>query len=286
MNPKGKPWRFVFFLGICTLLLSFVPKAYAAVWPTIVSRHSVTIDAHETVDNVLVIGRGVVVSGSVPETLIVWQGNVHLAASARVGRLLDVGGVVNQAPGAKIGDLVTVSTASPVWNTVLLAAGLVMGLWIVRALLAAALLLIPVVISAFLGQRLPALETAKGQSFSRTGVMGFLVSMAVIGGAVVLAATVIGLPLSALLLLGYLGVGLLGWTSVSQWLGDIVGEAFFSSRTRGFRSFIGASGLVAFVNIPVVGSFLFVWWWCVGIGAMTGALLDRYKRRPGRGETP
>lgn len=282
MNPKMRGGVLVLWLTVC-LLAWGGPPAQAASRIPVVSRQTLTIRPHQILDSLLVVGHSVTVAGTV-QNLVVWEGNVWLMPSGHVVHLLDIGGSVHRAAHATVGDLVVIGTNTAVGNTLLLGAGLTLGLAGLRTFLSVLFFLIPVLIGPALDVWLRPLVTVIEPNPRRIGVQGLLVSVAVLGMGTALALTLIGLPLSLLLGIAYLGAGVLGWAAVGRWVGTRV-EAWFPARSRAFHTMVGAGVLVASMNLPVIGVFLGFGAWCLGIGSVTAILRRRYVRPRGGAPT-
>ena len=283
MNAKARRWLLVLWVTGCLIGLVAGPRALAAGLPNLVSRHAITIPAQQAIDNVLVLGHRVTVAGRV-QNLVVWEGNVRLMPSARVGHLLDVGGTVRHAPQAAVKDMAVIGTNAVVGNTLLLGAGLTLGLGMVRTLLSVLFFFIPWVLGSVLERWLEPLAAVIESAPRRTGIRGFFVSMAVLGIGIALALTLVGLPISLLLGMGYLGAGFLGWTAVSRWVGAWVAPGWFPSRSRTSHILVGAGVLVASINLPVIGVFCWLGAWWMGIGALAEMLRRWYDGRRHGGE--
>ncbi|WP_258110587.1 hypothetical protein [Alicyclobacillus sp. SP_1] len=267
-----------FLIGIASL--ANTPAAHAAFKDSILSVNPVVVNRGEAIKDVAVIGHNVVISGDVYEALLVVNGNVRLTPTARVGVLVDFGGTVETAPGAQVHAEYTVSWGSPFWNSVLLGSGLVLLVWAFRMAFSAALLAVPLLLSIVLGKWLDRPADVIAQSVRRTGAVGLLTALGTLAVSGVLAITILGLPVSAILLLCYGILGLAGWSTVSLWLGRILAHAFsYGDRPRWLQCIMGAAVLMAFISVPTAGVLLFLLSWLVGTGAVTIVLWQWFESR-------
>ncbi len=106
------------------------------------------------------------------------------------------------------------------------------------------------------------------------GIAGAILTGLLSMGALVLAATVIGIPLAALLLLALASAGLLGFVA----LGRAIGDRFPGLRDRGgWISFLGGAALLTVVSfLPWVGPALIV---LAALPALGAALISRFGNR-------
>lgn len=275
MNPKIRGWVLVLWMGVCLFAWGGPPVEAASRIP-IVSHQTLSIQSQQTVDSVLVVGHAVTVAGTV-QNLVVWEGDVRVTSSGHVVHLLDIGGAVHRAAHATVGDLVVIGTNTAVGNTLLLGAGLGLGLAALRTFLSAFFFLVPILLGPALEVWLRPLVAVIESAPRRIGVQGLLVSFAVLGVGIALALTLIGLPLSLLLGIAYLGAGVMGWATVGRWIGTRI-QAWFPPRSRAFHTMAGATAMVASINLPVIGVFCWFGAWFLGVGSVTEILRRRYAR--------
>jgi hypothetical protein len=107
------------------------------------------------------------------------------------------------------------------------------------------------------------------------GLAGTILAGLLMGGALVLALTVIGIPLSMLLLMALSAGGLLGYVGLSQAIGDL----FPPIRRKGpwVAFLVGVSLLTAVAFLPYVGPVIVA---LVGLPALGAALISRFGNRP------
>ncbi|WP_026974654.1 hypothetical protein [Alicyclobacillus contaminans] len=254
-------------------------RAYAGIGRDVVSRHAVVIPAGEKAEDVLVIGNNATVSGTVTDTIVVLQGTVHLTSTARVDTVINVGGQVTEDPGAHVGAVYTLAFTQPFLNSLSLGVAMVVALWAVRLALSAALVAVPTVLALLVQARLHAPVSYLEKSVRRTGLTGLL---ATVGAAILCAITaiiIIGLPVTAVLLLLYTLVGCVGLTCVSYWLGGLTKIGRVQDGPIWLKTLVGATFMMAFGNIPVVGPVLLMVAWLVGIGCVTAWLWQRWSSR-------
>ncbi|MCL6517084.1 hypothetical protein [Alicyclobacillus sp.] len=253
---------------VFSLLITGPAPVFAASGKDVLSRQMVTIPQGEVAEDVLVIGNDATVSGVVYDNLVVVGGDIHLTGTARAGVVIDLGGHLTEDPGAHANAVFTLSFRQPFLNSLAIGSALVVAVWSLRLALSAALVALPVLVSVLLRSYLDRPVSFVSQSVRRTGLMGLLVSVVFGALGTVAAITVVGLPITAILLCVYAGIGVVGLGGVSAWIGRMT---VFGAPERPLwlRTLLGATFLMAFGNIPMVGPILLTIAWWVGVGAVT-----------------
>jgi hypothetical protein len=131
-------------------------------------------------------------------------------------------------------------------------------------------------LAAALVWALPALTARAAQAARRrpawTLLAGFVALVAVPAGSVVLAVTLIGLPLAAIVLLAYLALLLLGYVASGIALGDAVLSRWRSSGAgSGWRAGAAALGVLllgVLTLLPWVGAMVAFLTLIAGMGAL------------------
>lgn len=264
-------WKVSLSFVLAAMFLGFFTgptPVFAADGREVVSRQAVNIPQGEVAEDVLVIGNDATVSGVVYDNLVVVGGDIHLTGTARAGVVIDLGGHLTQDPGAHANAVYTLSFGQPFLNSLAIGSALVVAVWALRLALSAALVALPVLVAVLLRSYLDRPVSYVVQSVRRTGLMGLLVSVVFVALGAVSAITVIGLPITAILLCVYLALGVVGLTGVSAWIGRMT--AFGApERPVWFQTLLGSTLLMAFGNIPMVGPILLSFAWWVGVGTVT-----------------
>jgi hypothetical protein len=288
VNSRRAWWKLLLagLLGACFLSGSTqTVLAYADTERDIITQQPVNIPIGERVDEVLVIGNDAIISGTVADAVVVINGNIHLTSTARTGVVIDLGGQVTQDPGAHADGVYTLSFSRPFLNSLTVGSALVIAIWAMRLALSAALVAFPVLFSLIFRSILNVPVSYLETSVRRTGLTGVLVSVVFAAVAGITAITIIGLPVSAILLLLYAIVGLIGFTCVSLWVGRMAKVGGIQEPSIWLQALIGATFVVAFGNLPLMGPFLLMIAWLVGIGAVTMWIWQGWQFRKGRRTT-
>jgi hypothetical protein len=222
----------------------------------------------------------------VTDTLVVVNGNVHLTSTARTGIVIDLGGQITQDPGARADAVYSLSFQQPFLNSLLVGSVLALTVWAMRLAMSVALISFPVALAFIFRSRLERPVSYLETSLRRSALTGVLTSVVFFAFSGVVAITIIGLPIAVILLLLYVMIGLLGFSSVSVWLGSMVNLRGVHNPPVWLRALVGAVFIVAFGNIPVVGPILLVALWLVGMGSVTAWVWQRRKSRRRKGTTP
>lgn len=276
---------FMLSLAVTACALVFFPqKAFASTVTSTVNtlpdgtiiRHSATlISRNQIVEDVVVFGHDVTVLGTVSDNLLVVNGNVNLGPQAHVGLVIDLGGQVITQPGAKLKNVMSFWLHGPIQNSAAVGAvGLVL-VWVGRLMLSVLVVVVPVAVSFLLRPWLVPLQGYLKQSARRAGVIGLLSSLLVFGLALLFAVTIAGLPVSAVIMLSYVGVGFAGLSVASVWIGGLANRFQPSQQPVWLQSLIGATFLMAFMNVPLFGPLIFLAVWLLGYGAVSSWMIER-----------
>src|SRR5579875_1341153 len=235
----------------------------------IVSQQATTIQKDQIVEDVVVLGHDVTVSGDVSEILVVIDGNIHLTSTSRTGIAVDLGGNIIQDTGAHVNAVYHASLTTPFWNGALFGGTFVLLLWVGMLAVSIGLVILSALICfAFRHQVNMSLRHIE-RSVRRTGMTGVFMSLGVLAIGTLCAVTMIALPLTGLLLILYLVAGVIGFSIVSLWIGKLAMRNSPAERPVWMLSLIGSSLMMAVTNIPFIGLLLFVVFWLVGVGAVT-----------------
>lgn len=149
-----------------------------------------------------------------------------------------------------------------------------LGIWTLGLMVLAAVL-----VAAFPGISARVTDEARSR-FGWSLLAGFLALVAIPAAAVVLLATVIGIPLGLLALLDYFALLLVGYVAAGAALGDAVLKRWLTARAtqRGWRALFAALGVLAIglaALIPWLGALVAFLALLAGMGAMVLLLKPR-----------
>lgn len=285
MGATVRKWGFMLLVTLLTVL-ALCPALQAATESSspstkhkeaVVVERATTIPQNESVEDMLVLGHNVDVRGTVSEILVVFQGDVTLEPSSHTHLVVNIGGRINQKPGAQVDGLYHASLKSPFWGGVAIGGLLAVLTWMGMLAVSVALVVLASLLAlAFRSARIPLAST--DASVRRLGVIGLLASIATLAVCSLFALTVVGLPVTVVLFLVYLGSGCIGFGIASLWIGRLVWRD--SEQVASWRvAMLGAILITAFMNIPVIGLLLFAVVWLIGMGAVLMWARDTFKRR-------
>jgi len=278
---------------------------------------SYVLAAGERVREVVVMSGSATIDGEVERDLVVIVGTVTLGNAARVGQdMVVIGGAVTVEPGAQVdGDFVVVGGAvdapdtfrpgrehvvigPPVGGQVRsvlpwVTRGLLWGRPIVPslpwiwALIAIALLMAILVLAVFTQ---PVRVTARvlAEKPLSAALVGLLVVMLTGPVAVLLAITVVGIPLIPLAFCALFIALVLGKVAVVVWLGDrVMPPAPDAAAGVAFRSLlIGSALIVVAYMVPILGAVVWALVGLLALGAATLALVGALQRERPRRQPP
>jgi hypothetical protein len=222
------------------------------------------VEAGEVVDQAVAVGGPLTIAGTVLEDAVSVGGSVTLEPTAVVeGDVVSVGGSVDVQPGAKIlGDRVGVG--GPVGGIVGklvgghgaddLPVGLFLVLGIVSALVKCAVfLLIGLLVISFMPERYARVRDHMIRRPGKSALAGLIMALAIVPLCILLAVTVIGIPLIPIAGLLMFVVMAVGMTAFASWLGDRL--PIFKGRKSQFGALALGTAVVFLVGlIPLVGA--------------------------------
>jgi len=271
-------------LVLCALALLVV--GCVAVARTVVAAPSLPTDAMvvgatQQLGEVVVVGRSLEIRGTVRESVLVVDGDLTVLPGGRVGKDVAVlGGQVTLAPGARVGGAVVQAGDRLAWLTPRT------GLWLLLAYKAATALLIllgGLLAVVLFPRRLDGVGRAARAAPLRIALAGLLGYLVAALAVVLLAITVIGLPLALALLVATLLAGLAGVAGASL----AIGERLQAAGWRGQEPAITGLGILALLSlVPVLGEALLALLGVLGLGAVLVALAAARRGYPGAGTTP
>jgi len=246
----------------------------------VVFGHSLNIAADETIDKAVAIGGSVTIAGHVQRDVVAIGGSVTLLAGARVeGDAVAIGGSVSVDPSATLeGDSVGLGGTIPttIGSATRWVGGGGQGLRSQFSRTARAVLVY--VIALLIAAAFPgALSRVKTYLVDRPGLSA-LGGLAIIFGfvplCVLLAVTIIGIPLIPAAVLLLIALLLFGFTVSAGWLGDRM--PFPREKTPVKTVALGGVVLALVGLIPWIGTAVLVLVAAFPAGA---ALLSRFGRR-------
>lgn len=237
----------------------------------IVSFSDVTIKPDEQVKSVLVIGGNATIAGYVADEVVVINGNVFLASSAKVkDHVIVLGGKIAADDGASVregyfqygGDFFALSS-------ILTASLLIAILWLAQFMVTVALLTIPF-LTVWLRQRLiEEISSIVKDNLIRTFFLGIL---AIVAGLVILAIftlSMIGIPIALVFLLLMLVMMALGLGATCTRIGDkISGYINVKGQNKYFNVLVGSIFSSLLFNIPFIGLLVLCLTLSVGFGGV------------------
>lgn len=267
----------VLALGILVLLMP--TSAVYAAEHAVVRQQDTTIQHGQTMEDVLVLGHNITVSGKVSEILVVIDGNIHLMPTAQTEIVVDLGGSIRQDGGAQVESMYQVALSTPFWNGALFGGTVVFLLWIGMLVVGMAMVLLSVLISFLFHRQITSPLSYIEHSLRRVGLTGVFVSLFVLAIGALCTATIIGLPLAGVLLILYLVAGAIGFSIVSQWLGKLIMRNSPNDHSFWMLNLIGSSLIMVSAIIPIVGFLLFCIFWLTGVGTVMTWVLDIWRVR-------
>jgi hypothetical protein len=249
----------------------------------VVFGHSLNIGADESVDKAVAIGGSLTIAGHVRRDAVAIGGSVTLLPNARVeGDVVAIGGAVSVAEGATVeGDYVSLGGTIP--TTVGSMTRWVVGgphmfsmlSFAVRLTRAALLFVIAVLIAVAFPGALMRIVTYLVNRPGLSALGGLALLLGFVPLCVLLAVTIIGIPLIPVAVILLVALFLFGFTVSAAWLGERL-PVSQEHRTPSKSVAWGAAILVVVSLIPWIGTAALI---IVAAMAAGAAMLSRFGRR-------
>jgi hypothetical protein len=249
----------------------------------VVFGHSLNIGADESVDKAVAIGGSLTIAGHVRRDAVAIGGSVTLLPNARVeGDVVAIGGAVSVAEGATVeGDYVSLGGTIP--TTVGSMTRWVVGgphmfsmlSFAVRLTRAALLFVIAVLIAVAFPGALMRIVTYLVNRPGLSAVGGLALLLGFVPLCVLLAVTIIGIPLIPVAVILLVALFLFGFTVSAAWLGEKL-PVSQEHRTPSKSVAWGAAILVVVSLIPWIGTAALI---IVAAMAAGATMLSRFGRR-------
>jgi hypothetical protein len=259
--------KYIFLFILSFLLLTLIPTTSMA--QGFFEHQDTTIPVNQSVQDVVVVGGDATIAGTVENAVVVINGDAVIQSTAHIkGMVLVIGGHIRQFPGAVLeDDVISVSLDNATQNSLLIGSGLLLSTWVIQFIGSFLLIIIPMLIVLLLKHRLnPFVQMIQSTPKRMLGI-GFFISLLVLAVSLLLAITLIGIPVVLLLLL-LVGLSvLLGLTA----LGLVIGEKIqaMPRREDWLTTGMGAALLISVMNIPILGILIMlgVTWLSLGLVA-------------------
>ncbi|WP_274651355.1 hypothetical protein [Paenibacillus humicola] len=239
-----------------------------------------TVPEGQTIDDVYVIGNDAEISGHATGAVVVINGSLHLASTARVdGVVVVIGGRISQDPGSALGDdIYHFSLDTATQNSLFTGGGLAAGVWAVELAGSLLLLLIPITVRFIGGRR--AADAIRRQAelpWRRRLYLGAVSGVILAAFSVLCVVTLIGIPLLIVVAAILAAAMVMGLTILSYQLGGLLKESLIP--TEWIRLTAGALFISAGINIPLVGWLAFLFLTLLSLGSLTQWLFTLRRRK-------
>ncbi len=263
---------------VLTLIICTVKPVFAKD-RNVIDDEPIVIQTGQTIDNVVSFGHKTVVNGHVSDAVIVLNGDLNLGRSSKVrGLVLVIGGHVHQATGAHIGaEVYSFSFTNDRYNSFIIAGLLLLAIWTISLALSLFLIILSVVTGLLLRKRLLTFTAPIKLAYGKLLVIGALTSIVLTALVLVLTFTIIGIPLAIILCIIPLVFFFIGLSALSELLGKAIIK---TEHSQGWlQKLCGAAILIAGMNIPFIGIFVWLGMLWLSTGLMTMWFYDKLKKR-------
>lgn len=242
---------------------------------TMIRNAPTNIAQGQSMESLVVIGHDAIISGTVTDTVFVIQGDVHLTRTSHTGVVIALGGTVTEETGAKVLDSISLDFNNTLLNNTLMALMIMVGFWGIRIALSVLLVIVPILIVLIFRNRLQKPIDILRQSPIKLGVIGLVLSILISVVSSLIGLTIIGLPITIILLLVLFCAAAFGYAIVAYYIGDFLFQERFKRDEVWFSTLTGATLVTALSNLPLLGWILLLMVLFVSVGVAAVSLWQR-----------
>lgn len=274
-----KKLKAIIVLLITLIVFLGVTPSASALGRNVIGDDNTIIQSDQTVTNVVSFGHKTVIKGTVRDAVIVFNGDLTLTSTANVkGIVLVLGGHVHQDSGARLGhEVYSISFANDRYNSFLIAGLLLIASWTLSLATSLLLIVFSVVCSLLLKDNIKHFTRPIEKKYGKIMVMGAIMNIFLGALSLVLAVTIIGIPVVFILCIIPAIFFFIGLSSIS----DLIGKNLVKEKDQPIwvRNLYGAIIVVAGMNIPLIGALIWLGLFWLSLGLMTGWITDIFKKR-------
>jgi len=237
------------------------------------------VSADTTLDTVIVMNGNATIAGKIKEDVVVVNGNAILAPTANIReRVIVLGGNLEAQPGAVIGKGVFhIGGNYPIASTLAAAGLIVLLLGFIKIVITITVIVIPILLAWLSKTKTQETSEIITQNPGKTVVTGLLGSLAVAALCVLLAFTLIGIPVAFILVLVVMAVSVWGLGAVCCAIGHVLPLKTVPGERGTFMSTLYGAILLGLVfNVPFVGFIILKVCLLVAFGA---AIIGFFSRK-------
>ncbi len=234
---------------------------------SIFQHHQTMIPKNQSVENMVVVGGGVFIHGTVREAVIVINGDLHLSKTAKLpGFIFVLGGHLYQENGAKVtDDVISFSLDDATSNSMVFGGIFLVSIWVIGFVLHVFSLLFVSLFTWSSKNRLqPFVELARLYP-ARLLAIGLATNVFLIALGILLSFTMIGISFLVILILLVIIQFLMGFTVLSSVVGGYIPG--MAGKPQWLQSLLGAAFLLSLTHFPLIGGVVLMglFWFSLGI---------------------
>ncbi|MGG1575874.1 hypothetical protein [Fictibacillus sp. NRS-1165] len=259
--------------------LSLASPTVFAAQRNIMKSREVVVPVKQSVENVIVFGHDAIIKGKVKTAVIVINGDVEIKPNANIRELvLVVGGRVKQEPGSSVTqNILSINLNSPSQNSLFLGGMVIISGWLLRFLGSIVLVLLTTFAGLALNKRFKNYEEMTKGKAARFVLSGAITTLAILILSLLLGITVVGIPISIILLLVPLISFIAGMALLSKETASSI--AGLNHKPSWIVYLTGAFLIVSVFNFPVIGGLVFFILYCLSLGMSIQWLFSRLRRK-------
>ncbi len=265
-------------LFVTAIMLLLITMPVFASGGNILKHHYTEIEQDQSVENVVVFGNDVQVSGIVHEAVIVVNGNLTIKNTARIdGLIIVINGDINQESGAKITDnILNISFTKEILNSLIIGLSIYLGSSLFKFVVSILLILLVLITVVLAKERLTSLEVLVQNATKRVLLIGMVSSIILLSLMILLSIIIIGLPIVLILLIMTAITLIIGMATFSR----IIGQYIFPAGDKKLWqiALIGALAIIAAINFPIFGMLILIVLTWLSLGMTILWLFEKRKK--------
>ncbi|WP_407312757.1 hypothetical protein [Desulfosporosinus sp. SB140] len=276
MKPQVK----LSILLVIALLLLFPGNALADELSAQFGGNPLVVPVGHSVDSVFALSTDAHISGSVKEVVLVINGDIYLEPTAQADLVIDLGGqVFNPANVTANTGIFRLSLTPQFVNQLFIGLAMILGLWLARLIISVLGIVLLTGLGFLLRKRVQQGVNLLQASSLRLLAIGMAAFLIMLGLLILLSLTVVGIPLAILVLVVGIAAIFLGILPIMEFIGQKALTPRLLEYPALSKWFILAIGLVAVLNLPLIGVIVLLSVAFAGLGVTLTTGLIYFKER-------
>lgn len=267
------------FTALFTLILLFTCSSTISAESTIIRDEPTTFPAGKTIDNIIIYGHDVKVSGHVKTSIIVVNGDLEITGKANIhGYILVLGGKIHQTKGANVPpEVIQLDFQNESLNGLLLGLITLTGFTLVKFGISIISIIILFLIGVFSKDR--SFERAERLSMNpkRLLLIGGITTILSTFLLMLLSLSIFGIPVVILIMIPILVFWYTSFAAIATMIGENI--ALNSDKPQWIFLITGIFIVISILNFPVIGWLILYFSFWISNGHMIDTVMGKLSKK-------